>query len=339
MRTVLAGREVVLSAGAIGSPQLLLLSGVGPAVHLNTHGIPMVADVAGVGRNLQDHPSVSGLSWTTNKGSAVSLFSMLNPKNIYAYLRHGLGPLSGPVFNEGNAWMPSVEGDPYWPDIQVPMLSGMLALDFGIFSSQFTGVDPEVYKEYFSDVLGREGFSMTPFLTRPLSRGTVTLASLDPHAHPLIDVNFFSHPADVTTLVRGIKQALRIGDTPAMMVEHGARFHKKVLRSCQDQEPYTDRYWGCFVRHMSNTAYHPVGTCKMAPNTDPLGVVDHRLRVRGVRGLRVVDASIMPLIVTGNTNAATIMIGEKAADLIKEDWCISTHHNHPSQFYLPLTFP
>nr|XP_045600509.1 glucose dehydrogenase [FAD, quinone]-like isoform X2 [Procambarus clarkii] len=320
VRTVQALKEVVLSAGAVGSPHLLLLSGVGPAGHLHQHGIPVVADVAGVGQNLQDHPAVGGLVWTVKKGSSFNFLRLINPKNIHDFLRNAQGPVTSPIGTEGNAWVPSAVGDPLWPEIQLALVTGTPAQDRGLLAPQLLGYKDEVYKDYYGDILGEEGFTLVPVLNRPLSRGSLTLASPHPHHHPLINLNFFSHPDDVTTLVRGIKLALKVGATPAFTADHSAKFHDKVLSGCAHEKAYSDEYWECYVRHMATTAYHAAGTCRMGPPSDPLAVVDHRLRLRGVSGVRVVDTSIMPLVVSANTNAATIMIAEKAADHVKQDW-------------------
>nr|XP_053656743.1 glucose dehydrogenase [FAD, quinone]-like [Cherax quadricarinatus] len=324
VRTVKALKEVVLSAGAIGSPQLLLLSGVGPADHLHQHGIPVVADVAGVGQNLQDHPAVGGLVWTVgNRPSSVNFLSFFNPKNIHDFIHHAKGPLTSPTGTEGNAWLPSAVGEPLWPEIQLALVTGTPSQDRGRLTPRIIGYKEEVYKDYYGDILGLSGFTLVPVLNRPLSRGTLTLASPNPYDHPLINLNFLHHPDDVTTLVRGIKLALQVGEAPAFTDDLSAKFHDKVLSGCQHEKAYTDAYWACYTRYMATTAYHACGTCKMGPSSDPLAVVDHRLRLRGVSGVRVVDASIMPLIISGNTNAPTIMIAEKAADLVKHDWLLS----------------
>ncbi|KAK8719967.1 hypothetical protein OTU49_013656, partial [Cherax quadricarinatus] len=180
-----------------------------------------------------------------------------------------------------------------------------------------------VYKDYYGDIVGVPGFTLTPVLNRPLSRGTLTLASSNPRDHPLINLNFLNHPADVEALIRGIKLALKVGNTVAFREGLSARFHDKVLSGCKHEEAYSDAYWACYTRYLATTAYHTCGTCKMGPSSDPLAVVDHRLRLRGVSGVRVVDASIMPRIISGNTNAPTLMIAEKGAHILREDWLFS----------------
>ncbi|XP_045123984.1 glucose dehydrogenase [FAD, quinone]-like [Portunus trituberculatus] len=319
VRTVLAQREVVVSAGAVGSPKLLMLSGVGPEEHLRRHKIPVVVNLPGVGENFHDHPSIFGLTWTVKKGSD-SVFRVVRPQAIEQYSAHGTGPLSCPLGVEVNAWGLSEEGDPYWPELQYLFVSGTPAFDYGLFITDGIGYTRELFNKYYKSLIGLQGFTVGPMLTRPKSRGTIRLRSPDPKDPPLVDPNYLSHPDDVATLVRGIKFALTVGNTPALREELGARFHSQPLPGCEREIPGSDPYWACYVRHMAKTTWHAVGSCKMAPPSDPFGVVDHTLKVRGVSGLRVVDGSIMPLVTSGNTNAPCIMIGEKGADMIKEDW-------------------
>ncbi|XP_045604147.1 glucose dehydrogenase [FAD, quinone] [Procambarus clarkii] len=323
VRTVLAKREVVVSAGAVGSPHLLLVSGVGPAQHLRQHNIPVIVDLPGVGHNLQDHPSIFGLTWTVNPGSASSILNIANPAHIKNYLNNRQGPLTSPMGVEGNAWSLAEEGDPYWPDLQYLFISATPAADAGLLLADVIGFKRDFFQKYFGPIKGHDGFNIGPMLTRPKSRGTVKLRSRNPHDPPLIDPNFLSHPDDITTFIRGIKFALAIGNTQALKDDHGAKFYNTVLPGCEKEVYGSDSYWACFTRHMAQTTFHPVGTCKMAPPSDPYGVVDHTLKLRGISGLRVVDASIMPVIVSGNLNAPVIMIGERAADLIKQDWDVA----------------
>lgn len=290
-RQVRARREVVLSAGALLSPQLLMLSGVGPAAHLREHGIPVVHDLPGVGRNLHDHvdvvqvvdaPHLSdlfGLSWR----------GMVNAvKGILEWRRRRSGLLTT-NFAEAGGFIRSTPEEPL-PDLQLHFVIGKL-LDHG-------------RKTVFG-----HGYSCHVCLLRPKSRGRLTLASADPAAAPRIDPNFLGDPDDTQRLVRGFKVMRRILSQPALADHRGRELDASG-------KARTDAEIEAFVRGHADTIYHPVGTCRMG--SGPLAVVDAQLRVHGLEGLRVVDASIMPSIVGGNTNAPVIMIGEKAADLLKE---------------------
>nr|XP_045592400.1 glucose dehydrogenase [FAD, quinone]-like [Procambarus clarkii] len=320
MKMALVKREVIVSGGAISSPHILMLSGVGPASHLQQHGVPVVADVPGVGLNLQDHASIFGLSWTTSPGSTISFLTLARPSSLADYIFRRKGPFATPIGIEAHAWIESDEGDPYWPELQFLFISGTAMFDNGISIPDLIGYDRQFFYDYFLPIRGQDGFSIAPMLTRARSRGSITLQSSDPMVHPVIDPNYLSHPTDVRNLIKGVKFALAVGNTPAMADGFGARFHDKVVPGCEHLVPESDPYWECLVRHLTSTTYHFAGSCKMAPGSDPYGVVDHALKVRGVSGLRVVDASIMPIVVSANPNAAIIMIGEKAADLIKAEW-------------------
>ena len=165
-----------------------------------------------------------------------------------------------------------------------------------------------------------DGISVNPIVLHPRSRGRITLNSTDPvNSKPLIYANYFDDPRDMEVLMEGVDLALKIFDTN-IFSEYGIKLYNKSLGKCESFTFNTRPYWECIARQFTITLYHPVGTCKMGPKTDPEAVVDSRRRVHGVKGLRVVDASIMPKIVSSNTNGPVIMIAEKASDMIKKDW-------------------
>ncbi|XP_050713844.1 glucose dehydrogenase [FAD, quinone]-like isoform X2 [Eriocheir sinensis] len=320
LTTVAARSEVILSAGAIGSPKILMLSGVGPAYHLAFHGIPIMHDLPGVGSNFHDHVSVSGLTWTTRKGTSYSLKSLTKPSVLLDFKKKRQGPLTTAFGIEVFAWTESEGDQPLWPDLQHLFSTFTLALDYGWKAALVAGYRPEIYGPYFANVMGKEGYSAYPELLRPKSRGTVRLTSTDYKQPPRVDPNYLSHPDDILTLLKGIKFVLQVGNTTVMRENFDALFNSKPLPGCDHLEPFSDDYWICYIRHMATTGYHIAGSCKMGPETDTFAVVDPSLKVYGVSGLRVVDASIMPAVTSGNTNAPTIMIGEKAADMITEEW-------------------
>ncbi len=286
------GGEVVLSAGAFGSPQLLMLSGIGPADHLREHGIAVVRDLPGVGANLHDHPDVV---MVVNAPQVTDLFglSLTGAWNMIQGIGEWRRSRSGMLttnFAEAGGFIRSAADEPI-PDLQLHFVVGKL-VDHG-------------RKTVFG-----HGYSCHVCLLRPRSRGSLRLASADPQVAPLIDPAFLQDPDDVRRLVQGFKLTRELLSQPAL-ARHGGR------ESAASAEARSDAQIEQFIRHHADTIYHPVGTCRMGP--DEGAVVDARLRVHGVSGLRVVDASIMPSVVGGNTNAPSMMIAEKAADMIRED--------------------
>lgn len=285
-----ATREVLLSAGALHSPQLLMLSGIGPGSELQALGIRVVHDLPGVGRNFHDHPDVIqvadaprltalfGLSHRT-AGAMVS--------SIFEWRRRRSGRLTT-NFAEAGAFIRS-STEMARPDLQLHFVIGKL-VDHG-------------RKTTFG-----LGYSCHVCLLHPDSRGSVRLASSDPMAAPLIDPNFLGKRSDVERLVRGFKITRDVLSQPAL-ADSGAR------ELPQSAAARTDKEIEEFVRAHADTIYHPVGTCRMG--NGPGDVVDAQLRVRGIEGLRVVDGSIMPRLVSGNTNAPIVMIAEKAVDMIR----------------------
>ncbi|KAK7085472.1 hypothetical protein SK128_005041, partial [Halocaridina rubra] len=208
LRVAIAKHEVILSAGAVSSPHLLMLSGVGPAKQLHQHGIRVIADLPGVGENFQDHVSIFGLTWTTDPGNSINLFTFANPANIKDYIFHRKGPLSAPTGIGAHAWIPSTQGDPHWPELQFLFVYGTSTLDKGLAIPDIIGYDRKFFYDYFSPIMGNEGFSISPMLTRARSRGTITLKSADPKDAPLIDPNYLSNPHDVDYLVKGVQKLL-----------------------------------------------------------------------------------------------------------------------------------
>ncbi|MDR7306265.1 choline dehydrogenase [Rhodoferax saidenbachensis] len=293
MKELRAGREVLLCAGALQSPQILMLSGIGPHQHLVEKGIATLHDLPGVGQNLHDHidvvQMVNAPQLTETVG--VSFTGLVNAvRGIFEWRKQRTGMLTT-NFAEAGGFIKSQ------PDERTPDL-------------QFHFAIAKLVNHGRSTVLGH-GYSCHVCLLRPFSRGSVRLASKDPMAAPLIDPNFLGERDDVERLVRGFKLMRTVLQQPALAALGG----KEGPRSAVARNDFEIEQ---FIRDDADTVYHPVGTCRMGPG--PLDVVDHELRVHGIQGLRVVDASIMPRVVSGNTNAPTIMIAEKAADLIKAAW-------------------
>ena len=286
-----ARREVILSSGAFQSPHLMLLSGVGDAASLQKHGIASVHHLPGVGQNLQDHPDfVFGFASDAPFFAGLSFPGIMRIlKGIGQYRRERRGPMTSNVAETGGFL--KTRPDLAAPDIQLHFCTAMVS-DHGRKPRWGTG------------------FSCHVCLLRPESRGSVWLQSADPMKPPAIDPNFFGEENDLETMVAGFKMTRRLLETPALKALQTADVFTNGVN--------TDDEIRDVLRNRVDTVYHPVGTCKMGVN-DPLAVVDPTLKVHGMQGLRVVDASIMPTLIGGNTNAPTIMIGEKAADMIKAE--------------------
>ena len=287
-RQVRARREVILCGGAFTSPQLLQLSGVGRPEDITRHGIAMVHELPGVGQNLQDHLDFI-LGWKSKDADnfGIGLRGTVNLLgHIRAWRKDGTGMLATP-FAEGAGFLKSD------PSIDVADLQ----LHFVI----------SIVDDHARKLHPGYGFSCHLCALRPYSRGEVFLQSPDPLAAPGIDPKFLSDNRDLQTMIRGARITREI-----LLSEPMAKYRHKELFGVQDD--LTDKQWEEHIRARADTIYHPVGTCKMG--VDDMSVVDPELRVRGLDGLRVVDASVMPTLIGGNTNAPTIMIAEKAADLI-----------------------
>ncbi len=291
--SVSARREVVMSAGAFGTPQILMASGLGPGAHLQSLGITTVLDIAGMGQNLQDHISAlliyKALVPDHTVGiSPVGVGTLL--KAMWKWRRHRTGLITSCAAESGVYYKTS-------PDIEVSDMEMELIVGIG---------DDHGRKLHLG-----HGYSAHLLLARPQSIGEVRLASPDTRVAPLIDPRYFSHPYDMETLVKGTQIALDIMADPVF-----DRYRGEMLIPYDRNDP---RQIEETLRNHADTEYHVCGTAKMGPDSDPMAVVDPSLRVRGIEGLRVADASVMPQVTSNNTHAAVIMIGEKCADLIKAE--------------------
>lgn len=280
---VRADAEVLVCGGAVNSPQLLMLSGVGPASHLQEHGIEVVADLAGVGQNLHDHPAAP-MVWHTQGTTDIADAPTL--PNLLRWKTRGTGPLASNI-GEGGAFF-STRDDLPGPDLQVHVAPGAF-WDNGLH-------EPVA-----------RCFTAGPTLVSVQSRGSLRLRSADPTWHPEIDAAYYDDPADLDAMREGCKRILDI--------VHQGPLAKFLKGGWMPGPSPTDEDLTEHLRRNTQTLYHPVGTCAMG--TGEQAVVDPELRVRGVEALRVVDASVMPVVPRGNTNAPTIMVAEKAADLIR----------------------
>lgn len=290
IHVVKSHRETIVSAGAFGSPQLLLLSGIGAKEQLARFGIAQKADLPGVGENLQDHIdhiiSFNGKIKDNIGFSVMGGLRMVGEFFKYQFMRKGLLTTN---YAESGGFVYTDRSEPS-PDVQLHLIRAV--------------VDDHGRKLHWG-----HGYSLHACVLRPKSRGRVTLTSSDPRDPPAIDPAFLEDDRDMETLFKGVKLAQEICRNEAFAKVRGRPFYASDTNN--------DTILREDIRSRADTVYHPVGTCKMGQ--DDMAVVDKRLRVHGIEGLRVVDASIMPNLISGNTNAPTIMIAEKAADMIKQD--------------------
>lgn len=316
---VFARREVILSAGTLHTPQILMLSGIGIAKHLSEFNIPVVSDLP-VGNNMQDHVGLGGLTFVVDDPVSVRTDRFATVSVALEYLMNEKGPMTFPGI-EGLAFVNSkyAPKDGLWPDIQFHFGPSSINSDGGQNIRKITNLRPGFYNTVYKPLEKSETWTILPLLLRPKSTGFVRLRSKNPFIYPTVDPNYFVYKEDIQVLTEGIKIAINVSATQAMQ-KFGSRPHAIPFPACAQYPFMSDDYWECCARQFTFTIYHPTGTCKMGPSYDTEAVVDPRLRVYGVSGLRVIDASIMPTIISGNPNAPVIMIGEKGADLIKEDW-------------------
>ncbi|TWP38622.1 GMC family oxidoreductase [Leekyejoonella antrihumi] len=285
--TAYAEAEVLLCGGAINSPQLLMLSGIGPGAHLRETGVDVVADLAGVGQNLQDHPLVP-LIWKTT--GTTDLLDLNTPANLARAKFLGRGPLVSNLAEAGGFWRSR-------EDLPAPDLQSVIA--------------PTGYWDNAERESNQRLVTVGTTLINVASRGQIRLRSTDPRWHPEIDPAYYDRGEDLDAITLGVRQTFDIATSGPLARMLGPAF----MPSADDGRRVSDQDLETHIRATTQTLYHPVGTCAMG--TGPDAVVDAQLKVHGIDGLRVVDASVMPEVPRGNTNAPTIMIAERAADLIR----------------------
>jgi choline dehydrogenase len=316
---VRARKEVIFSAGAVNSPQLLMLSGIGPRKHLKDLNIPVIQNLK-VGYNLMDHPGLVTTTFIVNQSVTFIPQEILsNITDASEYLYYHRGHFSVPGATEALAFIDTKDrynrdGN---PDIELFIISSSISSD-PTFNT-YLGFTEELYNAVFKPIEGVHSWTGVAMVLQPKSRGRIMLNSTNPYDKPLINLDYFDNPEDLETQLLAVKEALKLSKTEALQ-KFGSRLHDIPIPACSDLEFSSDDYWRCAAKHTSTGIWHLSGTCKMGPNSDPDAVVNSRLKVYGVKGLRVIDASIMPMIPSAHTNGPCMMIGEKGADLVKEDW-------------------
>ncbi|CAL1262982.1 unnamed protein product [Larinioides sclopetarius] len=309
---VKAKREVIVSSGAINSPKLLMLSGIGPKEHLEKLNISVIADLP-VGDNFQDH--CSGFLPYTLRSDILPINQRLQDnQTILEYIDQRKGQLASPTNVPITAFL-NAQGphpDVDFPDYQIYFVE----ISKHIAKTQI-GFQEKVFDKIFRRYENNTLIICLSQLLNPKSRGTVRLQSTDPYDPPLIDPNYLDDPSDIDDIIAGFKTCKDIALSKAMKHVR-LKLFKTIYPNCMRDVPYMDRVYKCLLRNAIITISHQSGTCKMGDPKDNTTVVDPKLRVKGVKGLRVVDASIMPTVTSGNTNIPTIMIAEKISDNIKQ---------------------
>ncbi|XP_055837662.1 glucose dehydrogenase [FAD, quinone]-like [Episyrphus balteatus] len=321
--TIRAKKEVILSSGTFNSPQLLMLSGVGPREKLRKVGIKQKLELP-VGEIMYDHMSHFGPLFTTNSTGA-TFFDFRITENDYKRFANGdpstrLSSLGG---TEAFVWTKNqtLAPDDDRPEIEILFMAGSLASDNGRNSVPGANFKQSLYdgafKHLHEDKI--EHFTLLVVLMHPTCFGKLWLKDNNPFSPPIIDPNYFCNDIDIKTMLAGIRESIRIGEAPAFKAIN-ATLNPIKVPGCEEHEFGTDDYWICSIKVLSYTLHHQVGTCKMGPSSDRTAVVSPQLKVHGIRKLRVADCSIIPKPITAHTNIPSIMIGEKASDMIKKEW-------------------
>ncbi|XP_018576576.1 glucose dehydrogenase [FAD, quinone] [Anoplophora glabripennis] len=308
--TVKVNKEIVLSAGTINSPQVLLLSGIGPKEVLDEVGIEQVHELPGVGRNLSNHVSFSLTYDLTN----VPKTNILSMDALLEYVENRQGPLSSTGMSQVTARLNSKYADPSGKDPDIQLFFGGYTQRCSQNSSADAPQDP-------SDPDATRTLSISPVNLHPESRGYVSLRSSDPFEAPIMVANYLTAPGDIDVLVEGIRIIQNLTSSDTLVTKYGIRLQETTYGDCAELNDYdSDDFWKCALRYSTGPENHQASSCRMGPSSDEYAVVDNQLRVYGIDGLRIADASVMPKVVSGNTHATVVMIAERTVDFIKSTW-------------------
>ncbi|KAL1502405.1 hypothetical protein ABEB36_007551 [Hypothenemus hampei] len=322
-----ASKEVILSAGAFNSPQLLMLSGIGPKGHLEKLGIKVLEDLP-VGKFLKDHLTFPALTFEIDE--PYDLRPALYLSQISTYLANGTGALTSLGGAEGIGYIKTALADypQDYPDMELLFIGGTLAADRGI-TSRGMNIRSQVYNSIFKPLTTKHSWSIFPMLLHPKSTGYMELRSSNPFDYPKFYGNFFSDPEDhdLNAFLYTIRIIQRLSNTTAFQ-RLGSKLNTSPMYGCSHLTFDSDDYWKCCLKAVSVTLHHQIGTNKMGPAHDPTAVVNPNLQVYGIRNLRVADTSVIPRTIGAHTNAPSIMVGEKASDIIKTFWSRLNNSNN-----------
>lgn len=313
-------REVILSSGPFHSPQLLTLSGVGLKQDLKRIGVPLIHQLP-VGRNMHDHITFAELQFVTNQTSGIGFMTYIN--EAFQFMQ-GKGLFTLPAGVEALGFIKTPTNNtrgPHVPDIELVFAPGGVHLDYGFGIMRGGRMKRDIYEKVYKPLENSkfDTFLISLMLFHPKSIGHIETPDRNPYSDPKIHANFFNTPDDIEALLNGVKYVLKLVQMEPFK-SIGTRLHSIPSPYCSHIHFASDDYWRCVIKIMAFSIQHQVGTCKMGPSIDPTAVVSPELKVHGIKRLRVVDTSIIPEAPTAHTNAISVMIGEKAADLVKREW-------------------
>ncbi|XP_057671734.1 glucose dehydrogenase [FAD, quinone]-like [Diorhabda carinulata] len=319
-----ANKEVILSAGGLNSPQLLMLSGIGPEDHLKELDIPLLANLP-VGKKMYDHATFMGLSFEMNENVALDQIAILrNVTTLIDFVEGSKGPYTSIGGVEGLIYLQTKEStdpDPLYPDMELILLGGNLGSDRGQTFREMLNIPRSTYDKVWKPYENKGWYQISPMLLHPKSVGSLRLSSKNPFRWPKIYANFFTDTEnkDIKTFIAAIREIQRLSRTNVMK-KLGAKLIQTPIPGCEGEIFDSDDYWECALRSLTSSLWHQVSTCKMGPKQDPEAVVDNEGKVHGIRNLRVADTSIIPITLSAHTAAPSYMIGERISDFIKEKW-------------------
>lgn len=302
------GKNIILSAGVIETPKLLMLSGIGPEEHLKKLEIPLIKNLP-VGLSLQDHISTGMDLILLNETLSMSPLDVLTPTNLFNYLINKKSPLMFPGcevigFLKSEKRLKS-------PDLQLMILPAGVSTDGGVHVKNILNIKEQTFNEYFKPLIGKTSISILSILLHPKSHGFIQLQSKNHEDHPIINPEYLKNPEDLKTITKGLKFIKQLVETSEILKKFGAEINPKAFPGCENYKIFSDDYWECYIRHFTLTVYHPIGTCKMGDEQDSTAVVSKQFKVHGIENLFICDGSVLPNLCSGNPNAVISMLGFK----------------------------